>query len=91
MNMSRFACLGALSCMIAFAQSDRGAITGTITDPVGAVVANAPVEIRNTGIINLGSKLKHWSHEERPVSLLRSSFPSRNYQLCGLGLPSFLP
>ena len=31
----------------AFAQSDRGTITGTISDPTGAVVAGAPVEIRN--------------------------------------------
>jgi hypothetical protein len=32
----------------AFAQSDRGTITGTISDPAGAVVANASVEARNT-------------------------------------------
>jgi hypothetical protein len=32
----------------AFAQSDRGTITGTISDPAGAVVANATVEARNT-------------------------------------------
>ena len=31
-----------------WAQSDRGTITGTITDPAGAVVANAAVEARNT-------------------------------------------
>jgi len=30
-----------------FAQSDRGTITGTVTDPAGAVVAAAPVEARN--------------------------------------------
>jgi hypothetical protein len=32
-----------------FAQSDRGTITGTIADPAGAVVANAPIEARNVG------------------------------------------
>jgi len=32
----------------AFAQSDRGTITGTIADPAGAVVANAAVEAKNT-------------------------------------------
>jgi len=32
----------------ALAQSDRGTITGTVADPGGAVVATAPVEIRNT-------------------------------------------
>jgi len=31
----------------AFAQSDRGTITGTISDPAGAVIANAPVEAKN--------------------------------------------
>src|SRR5262249_32742767 len=31
----------------AFAQSDRGTITGTIADPAGAVVAGAKVEARN--------------------------------------------
>src|SRR5215467_9015014 len=35
-------------CVGAFAQSDRGTITGTINDPGGAVVPNAPVEVRNT-------------------------------------------
>ncbi|HTA45422.1 MAG TPA: carboxypeptidase-like regulatory domain-containing protein [Bryobacteraceae bacterium] len=33
----------------AFAQSDRGTITGTITDPGGAVVPNASIEAKNTG------------------------------------------
>ncbi|MBV8892523.1 MAG: carboxypeptidase regulatory-like domain-containing protein [Acidobacteria bacterium] len=32
---------------VAFAQSDRGTITGAISDPAGAVVANAPIEARN--------------------------------------------
>src|SRR5258705_12928684 len=31
------------------------------------------------GIVNLGSELKHWSHEERPAPLLRSPFPSISY------------
>jgi hypothetical protein len=33
---------------VALAQSDRGTITGAIADPAGAVVANAPIEVRNT-------------------------------------------
>ena len=31
----------------AFAQSDRGTITGTVLDPTGAVVPNAPIEAKN--------------------------------------------
>src|SRR6266567_8092049 len=33
---------------LCFAQSDRGTITGTVSDPAGAVVATASVEARNT-------------------------------------------
>src|SRR5215470_4650626 len=32
----------------AVAQSDRGTITGTISDPAGAVIASASIEARNT-------------------------------------------
>jgi hypothetical protein len=32
----------------AFAQSDRGTITGTVSDPAGAVVASAAIQVRNT-------------------------------------------
>jgi Carboxypeptidase regulatory-like domain len=36
-----------LCCTAAFAQSDRGTITGEISDPAGAVVAGALVEAKN--------------------------------------------
>jgi hypothetical protein len=35
------------SALALLAQSDRGTITGTVADPVGAVVANAAIEARN--------------------------------------------
>src|SRR5579871_3488911 len=34
-------------CAMAFAQGDRGTITGTISDPAGAVVAAAAVQARH--------------------------------------------
>src|SRR5258708_6238990 len=37
-----------LCASFAFAQSDRGTITGTITDTSGAVIAGAPIEARQT-------------------------------------------
>jgi len=37
----------ALIAFSAFAQSDRGTITGTISDPAGAVIASAAIEARN--------------------------------------------
>ncbi len=45
--------IGILLCALlilgtAYAQSDRGTITGTITDAAGAMVPNAPVEAKNT-------------------------------------------
>ncbi len=33
--------------VVAFAQTDRGTITGTVSDPAGAVVPNAPIEAKN--------------------------------------------
>jgi hypothetical protein len=41
-----FACL-LLICFGAYAQSDRGTITGTISDPAGAMIPNAPIEAKN--------------------------------------------
>src|ERR1700731_757244 len=42
------ACAVFLLTSAAFAQTDRGTITGTISDPVGAVVPNATVEAKST-------------------------------------------
>jgi hypothetical protein len=46
-----------LSALVALAQNDRGTITGTISDPAGAVVAGATIEARNvgTGIVYPGA------------------------------------
>ena len=44
--------LGVVVCsctfaLVAFGQGDRGSITGTVTDPAGAVIANASIQVRN--------------------------------------------
>src|SRR5579885_3064605 len=37
-----------LFCAVfSFAQSDRGTITGTVSDPAGAVVPNAPIQVKS--------------------------------------------
>ena len=36
-----------LAAIAVWAQSDRGTITGTITDPAGAVITGAPIALRN--------------------------------------------
>jgi len=47
MRVARLAiCLLAVT-FLAVAQTDRGSITGTISDPTGAVVANAAIEAKN--------------------------------------------
>ena len=43
----RFAVLP-LAALAVFGQSDRGTITGTITDPLGAVISGAAIEAKNT-------------------------------------------
>jgi hypothetical protein len=44
-----FACAVFLLASAAFAQTDRGTITGTVSDPAGAVVPNANVEATSEG------------------------------------------
>src|SRR5262245_43551142 len=50
--MTRIICALLVLCAFVFAQSDRGTITGTISDPAGASVANATIEAKNvaTGV-----------------------------------------
>src|SRR5215471_16096764 len=48
MSLRTIACLFLAAALVAFAQTDRGSITGTVSDPAGAVVANASIEARNT-------------------------------------------
>ena len=40
-------CVFLCAAGLAFAQTDRGTITGTVSDPAGAVVANAAIEARH--------------------------------------------
>ena len=46
-----------LAVGIVVAQSDRGTITGTVSDPAGAVVANAAIQTRHveTGTVYEGA------------------------------------
>jgi hypothetical protein len=47
MRSAGIASILTLAALAAFGQSDRGTITGTVADPAGAVVANAPIQARN--------------------------------------------
>src|SRR5580704_14306836 len=45
-----------LLSVAAFAQSNQGTITGTVSDPTGAVVPNASIDVKNigTGVVYRG-------------------------------------
>ena len=45
--LCQVACVLVAFGLAAFAQSDRGTITGTVSDPAGAVIGGAAVEARN--------------------------------------------
>src|SRR5215471_15896574 len=46
MSFCRFSLSISVLALAAFGQSDRGTLTGTVSDPAGAVVANAPIEAK---------------------------------------------
>jgi hypothetical protein len=77
-----------LACLIllasaAFAQGDRGTITGTIADPAGAVVANAEIEARN---IDTGAPYKAASTNTGNYTL--AQLPAGSYAL-SVSVPGF--
>ena len=47
MRLLKLAVCALLMAAALFAQGDRGTLTGTIIDPGGAVVPNAPIVVRN--------------------------------------------
>ena len=61
-----------LCSLAAFAQTATGTITGTISDPAGAVVANAPLELKNseTGTVyqTVSSSTGNYTFSQLPAS-----------------------
>jgi hypothetical protein len=60
----------------AFAQGDRGAVSGTVTDPAGSVVPNASVSVRN---LETGSPYQTTSTETGNYSL--PQLPAGTYEI----------
>src|SRR5437879_1450750 len=69
--------------LAAFAQSDRGTITGTISDPAGAVVASAAIEAKN---VETGAVYKAASSTTGNYTL--SQLPEGAYEL-SVTVPGF--
>src|SRR5215471_1216998 len=75
-------CLLAVA-VVSLAQSDRGTITGTISDPAGAVVANAMVEARN---VDTGTVYQAGSSATGNFTL--AQMPTGTYELA-ISVPGF--
>ncbi len=73
--LSRSVCV-VLFAVCAFAQSDRGTITGTVSDPAGAVVANAPIQAKN-----LGTGVEYASATSTTGYYTLLQLPPGNYQV----------
>ncbi len=69
-------CFLVLIASAAFAQSDRGTITGTITDPAGAMVPSASVEAKN---VNTGAVYQAASSQTGNYVI--AQLPAGPYQL----------
>jgi hypothetical protein len=67
----------------AFAQSDRGTITGTVSDPAGAVVASAAIQARN---VETGATYEGASSTTGNYTL--AQLPVGTYEL-SVGVPGF--
>src|SRR6185503_5265401 len=65
-----------LLALTALAQSDRGTITGTVSDPAGAVIASAPLQARN---VETGSVYEGASSTTGNYTLV--GLPVGNYEL----------
>src|ERR1700722_6864016 len=76
MRFARLLIFTLLFALTALAQSDRGTITGTISDPAGALVANAPVETRN---VETGAVYQAASSATGNYTL--PQLPTGNYEL----------
>src|ERR1700730_12511985 len=76
MRFVRLAIFPFLFTLTAMAQSDRGTITGTISDPAGALVPTAPVQARN---VETGALYEAASSATGNYTL--AQLPTGNYEL----------
>jgi hypothetical protein len=86
--MRSSACLIAVACLIlaatpSLAQTDRGTITGAVSDPVGAVISSGSIEAKN---VNTGAVYKAQSTSTGNYTL--AQLPAGTYQLSA-SVPGF--
>jgi hypothetical protein len=76
MRLPTIAIVSVLFTTTAFAQSDKGSIQGTVSDPLGAVLANAPVQAKNA---DTGAVYKATSTAKGTYSL--ADLPAGKYEI----------
>ena len=74
---------GVLLAVCAFAQSDRGTITGTVSDPAGAVVASAAIQAKS-----LGTGVEYSSATSTTGNYTIAQLPPGTYQV-NVAVPGF--
>ena len=83
MRPQKLAVCSLLCALTAWGQGDRGTITGTVSDPAGAVVAAAPIEIRN---VETGARYQAASSATGNYTL--AQLPAGQYEL-SVAVPGF--
>jgi hypothetical protein len=76
-------CLLVVAGAAAFAQSDRGIITGSVTDPAGAVIPNAAIEVKN-----INTAAVYQSQSSSTGNYTFSQLPAGKYQMSS-SVPGF--
>ncbi len=83
-RMLRLAVLAALAAAPAFAQLDRGAITGTVTDPSGAVIPEVKVSLRHiatgAGYETLTNEAGQYVRPNLPIGEYQLSFEAQGFR-----------
>src|SRR5258706_15932709 len=91
MRTGKLLLLSLLGIASAFAQGNSGSITGTITDPAGAVVANAAVEGKNNGTGSLyatvSTSTRNYTPAEVPPGKYEVKFTVPRFKTLKPGAP----
>src|SRR5258708_22937513 len=66
----------AVVCLVSYAQSPLGTVTGVVTDPMGAVIPNAKVTVRN-----LDTGLRHETNTNATGVYSFPNLPPGNYKI----------
>src|SRR5687767_8715592 len=73
-NFSRHVAILAFACLTLFAQSERGAINGSVTDPAGAAIPGASITLTNLATNTVATAVSSGSGEYALPNLLPGDY-----------------